>query len=152
MIQAYVLCRVCKYLYLCVTLRIWRQIWKSLFKGSKGISREREGGVMWGREDRGGEQRGKKKETFLGPSGFIRETGIKIPIVVLSQIPMRISWDNAKASFKNVQGSAQICDGGIYYNVQMILRIVLWFWANNFIVLGLIWFQLLDRDNNNHPN
>lgn len=115
MIQAYVLCRVRKYLYLCVTLRIWRQIWKTLFKGSKGISSEREGGMMWGRKDWGGEQK-KKKGIFLGLSSFIGEIGIKIPIVFLSQIPVRISWDDAKV-FENVQGSAQICDGGIYYNV-----------------------------------
>lgn len=73
----------CVNTYICVTVRLWRQIWKDVFWVTKGIT----GQGCWGVGERPGEasQKGRKKKPYLGLSGFIRETGTKIPILFLSQ-------------------------------------------------------------------
>ena len=84
---------------------------------------------MKGREEglnRWAKEEGKKK--YVGLICFIRETRINIPVFLLSLLLQGLCEDftNDAKAFLKIFKTLPKCDGRIYYNVQLILMILMW--------------------------
>ena len=97
----------------------------------KGLSER--GTMAWkgGRKDWIGGPKKKEKKKYVGLICFIRETRINIPVFLVSLLLQGLCEDftNDAKAFLKIFKTLPKCDGRIYYNVQLILMILMWYSA-----------------------
>ena len=105
--------------------RIYSRLPKRIIReGNDGMKGREERLNRWAKEE------GKKKK-YMGLICFIRETRINIPVFLLSLLLQGLCEDftNDAKAFLKIFKTLPKCDGRIYYNVQLILMILMWYSA-----------------------